>query len=102
MVTRPNQSPGMPLGLRSGRRLSLPAGRQGLILSGANPDFRIGVGAVERINSLFLLLLLDQIGLGRDGTVQNQVAGDAPSPFPLDENLNPFDLWEIEGEGIDN
>ena len=32
--------------------LSLPAGRQGLILSGAfNPDLKIGFGAVERINS---------------------------------------------------
>jgi hypothetical protein len=30
------------------------------------------------------------------------MTGDGFYRFPIDEDLNSFDLWEIEGKGIDN
>ena len=44
----------------------------------------------------------NQVGLGSNRSLQGEMTGDRLDFLPFDENLNPFDLGKVGGEGVDN
>jgi hypothetical protein len=75
-----------------------------LTLSGAlNPVLKVeGPPPNGSMKTLFFLRLFYDGGIERDRFLQRDMASDALYHLSVDEDLDPFDLREIEGKRIHN